>query len=193
MNLQRIAEHTVDVDLLTPGGLAVDAGCRNFAFARALRDLGCHVIAIDADPEVTDPDEQSITFVRAALTADGGPANLILTADPQARHLSSLPGAGGPALYVPGISLLEVLSLHAIADVIKLDIEGAEYDILRAWPGPVARQISVEFHEHVARRQPSVYAEIFKRLEPWYTCVQHELKDEHCAGPNFWDSLWVLK
>ncbi len=57
----------------------------------------------------------------------------------------------------------------------------------------MARQISVEFHEHVAPRPQALYDAIFAHLGQWYEVVQHEKSARHCCAPNYWDTLFVLK
>lgn len=198
MNLVTIAEHTVDVDRLTPGGWVLDAGCRNFGFSRGLVERGCRVLTLDPDPTVEDPKERGITHLPFALGAVGGKRDLIMSADPQARYLAPA-GAHVQAeqVQVDAFTIAEFMGMFEIGrfDVIKLDVEGSEYDILRAFPGPVATQISIEFHEHVLGRQnDSVYSAIFDRLAGFgYEIARHERDARYCAGENFWDTLVVLK
>jgi hypothetical protein len=82
-------------------------------------------------------------------------------------------------------------------EVVKLDCEGAEYEILRNWPGPIARQITIEFHDFLGGAPPGVasagHAEILAHLGQWYDVAQHEWTTQHGAGWNYWDSLFVLR
>lgn len=189
-------EHTIDADRLT-GGWVLDAGCRDFAFSRQMAELGCRVIALDADPTVEDPLLGGIRFYNFALDAETGEREIVMTADPQARHFAGL-YTGSPAVErrrVQAVTVLQMMRSLGIDcwDVVKLDIEGAEYEILRRWSGPIARQISVEFHEHCAQRPPELYAEIFQHLGSWYDVVQHEKEARHCLPPNWFDTLLVLR
>lgn len=205
--LEEIHEHTIDTALLTPGGFVLDAGCRNFGFSKALAERGCKVIALDADPTIEDPKIPGVSFLHLALSSKPGVRSLVMSSDPQARHLD--PGgdylATGERVAVAAVTIdhitdklaeitgeKDVLS-QKIWDVVKLDIEGSEYGVLQNWPGPIAKQISIEFHEHVAPKLPEVYDAIFKHLSQWYVVVQHEKTAMHGAGMNYWDSLLVLK
>jgi FkbM family methyltransferase len=193
-----IGEHTVDVSFLTPYGWVLDAGCRDFAFARGIVERAGRVLAVDADPSVVPPDDlEHVLFLNIAVAHESGVRHLVMTADPQARHLEGLYTAS------PSVSRHEVRA-HTVEqlmnrfginqwDAVKLDIEGAEYGILNGWPGPIAKQISVEFHEHCAPRPQWVYDQIFARLGKWYEAVQHEKSARHCLPPNYWDTLFVLK
>lgn len=203
-NLVCIGEHTIDASLLTPKGWVLDAGCRDFTFSRELARRGCRVVALDADPTVQDPNIDGVHFRNRAIAAVAGTFNFCMHENPEARFLVK------PGESVPGRETVEV---HAVTirdltdntyclncrrgivvwDVVKLDVEGAEYGILRTWPGPIARQISVEFHEHCQPQPQSVYDEIFAHLGQWYEVVQHEKTARHCTHPNYWDSLFVLK
>lgn len=195
-SLHVIAEHTIDTALLTPAGLVLDAGCRNFNFARGLVDRGCRVIALDPDPTVTDPGIEGVAFFSLALAHEPGERELVITHDPQARYLAPV-GATvqEERRTVQATTLLGLMDTLGIArwDAVKLDIEGSEYDILLNWPGPVATQISVEFHEHCAPRPQSVYDAIFAHLGQWYDVVQHAKERQHGCPENFWDTLMILR
>lgn len=194
MNLVVVGEHTVDLDRLT-GGFVLDAGCRDFTFARGLVERRCHVLALDADPTVENPKIENVDFLNLALAAHPGTLRFRMTTDPQARHLSAFGHGGGDEVAVEAKTLAQVSDLWCVSvwDCVKLDIEGAEYEILKNWPGPIARQISVEFHDHVSPRNQSTYDDILSRLAQWYTLLQHVKEARHCCHPNFWDSLWVLR
>ena len=200
-----LSEHTIDVSLLTPGGMVLDVGCRDFSFSRRMAARGCKVVAMDADSTVEDPKIEGVQFLCAALSDKPGRRNFLMHKDPQARRLlrSGELARDAETVSVNVFTLDEIKwrvpgsdkALSITWDVVKLDVEGAEYSILRAWPGPIARQISVEFHEHCYGKQPdSSYEEIIARLAGFgYEVVQHERDARHCAGMNYWDSLFVLK
>lgn len=197
MKLVTIAEHTIDVDRLTPGGWVLDGGCRNFGFARGLVERGCRVLAIDADPTVVAEDIPGVQFLHRAIAAEAGTRSLVMSSDPQARYLTPV---GSTAIGGEKVEAMTIIDLMEptdglMWDVVKLDVEGAEYDILQAWPmdRPLAKQISIEFHEHVRPRPPELYDAIFNRLSKFYDVVQHVSEAKYCAGYNYWDSLLVLR
>ena len=192
MILETISEHTVAVDLLT-GGPVLDAGARGFVFSKWFADRGHHVMAVDPSPDLGESYPPSLTFVRAALVASGNPSvmSLEISGDPGAWHLSDI--IGHTSLLVPTVNI-DKLRIMDDWDVIKLDIEGSEYDVLMTWPGPIANQITVEFHEHTARKRgDKAIQDIVDHLSQWYKPVQHEKTQAQCAGWNYWDSLFVLK
>lgn len=197
MNLICIAEHTVDVDRLTPGGWVLDAGCRNFSFARGLAERGCHVLAIDADPTVVAEDIPGVEFLHRAIAAEAGTRSLVMSKDPQARYLTPVGSTAVGGEKVEAMTIIDLMEPTdgLMWDVVKLDVEGAEYDILQAWPMErcIAKQISIEFHEHVRPRPPEIYDAIFERLSKFYDVAQHVKDARFCCAPNFWDTLLIAR
>jgi FkbM family methyltransferase len=192
MNIQIIAEHSVDLNLLS-GGVCIDAGCRGFKFAEAMRDLGCYVLAMDL--EYMEPENpENILFMKSALMVEPGQYYYVDTKDQQAKYISN---AGIP---VPSISLNDLYNVVKTTDVnhidvLKLDIEGSEYRVL-ADPAfqPLPKQISVEFHMHCHRKLHDQYYEAcMENLLKSYVPVQHELTQAHGAGWNYWNSLFVRR
>lgn len=195
-HLVTIGEHTIDASLLTPGGNVLDAGCRDFTFSRGMVERGCHVIAVDADPTVEDPKLPGIYFMNVALAAAAGERFFLMHSNPEARCLISDNSQAAPRVRVKAETISHLTtSLIASSswDAVKLDVEGAEYEILQTWPGPIAKQISIEFHEHCGKRPQSLYDDIFAHLGQWYDVAQHVLENRHYAGLNHWDSLFILR
>src|SRR3990167_524046 len=195
-NLQVVGEHTIDAALLIDGGYVLDAGCRDFTFARGLVARGCKVVALDADPTIEDPKIPGIAFFNLGIADEPGMRCLIMHDNPEARCLApvnvEVQAKTVDVLTVTLTGLMETLGILRW-DAVKLDIEGAEYGILRDWPGPIASQISIEFHEHCSAQPKSVYDEIFKHLGQWYEIVQHTKEVRHCCQPNFWDTLLIAR
>lgn len=190
-NIKVIAEHSVDVDLLT-GGICIDVGCRGFAFSEAMRDLGCKVIAFDLE-DMKPP--EGVKFLKTAISSTSGPGFYTDTRDQQAKHLSD---SGIPIDIASLNSVYETMhkvAPTAVVDILKLDIEGSEYAVLSD-PNfqPIPRQISVEFHMHAHRAlHDQYYDKCMESLLKYYEPVQHELTQAHGAGFNYWDSLWIRK
>lgn len=199
MKLELLGEHTIDTDLLTPGGWCLDAGARDFSFAKACAERGCKVVALDADPTVEDPKISNVMFKNIALAMTPGFLQFAMTKDPQARHLGSGKHPHGgedvPEVTVEAMTLQMVMQRAGVKkwDAVKLDIEGEEHSILMNFPGPVSRQISVEFHEHCSPKPGSVYTELMYHLGRFYDLIQHTKENRYGAGMNWWDSLWILR
>lgn len=79
-------------------------------------------------------------------------------------------------------------------DLIKMDIEGSEFNVIMSMTRPMAKQLSIEFHLHT-----DAYAQIGMQLMErqlknlGYESVSHKLTEQYGAGYNYWDSLFILK
>ena len=109
-------------------------------------------------------------------------------------------GDAGSAVQVPCTSLERLMADEHIAffEIVKLDCEGAEYAILDGWPGPIARQITVEFHDFLGfnpdARPEAYHARLLAQLSRWYDPVKHVKEAvEWLDEPAYLDSLFVLR
>ena len=87
-------------------------------------------------------------------------------------------------------------------ELIKFDIEGSEYEILKNIDWGITKQISVEFHDfrNMNPKYPNnekYYNEIFETNKNKYNFIKHEITDHPGfplgLGRNYWDSLFVEK
>lgn len=193
MKIEIIDNHSVAVDLLT-GGPVLDAGCRGLRFAQYFADKGHRVIALDPAPEIEPEVKGLVTVYKTALVApsqSGTHVNLVLTDDLEARYIG-----GGAGVPVQSISLLPLSSECDVRqwDVIKLNIEGSEYDILEAWPGPIANQLVFSFHEHTDRKRGREECDrIVDRLKQWYDIYNQTWEPRYCTFANYWDILCIKR
>lgn len=189
-NIKVIAEHSVDLDLLS-GGICIDVGCRGFQFSEAMKSQGCEVWAFDME-DFEAPD--GVNYKRMAVSNWTGSGFFKDTLDAQAKHL--ITGAGIP-VDVTNINdlYIEFNRKGKVVDVLKLDAEGSEYEILSD-PRfqPIPKQISVEFHEHAHKDMHDKYfAACMANLEKHYVAVKHDRYKAHGCGLNWWDSLFIRK
>ncbi|MBA3832898.1 MAG: FkbM family methyltransferase [Chthoniobacterales bacterium] len=138
----------------------VDAGAHRGEFSAILRrDYGCRCVLIEANPELSNHLKGlSIgTVINAALGSKDGRAILHVQENLEG---SSIVAGGGvtskSTVEVETISLQSVLSRTGFdhIDLLKLDIEGAEFELIEATPDKIwagVSQITVEFHDFVPR------------------------------------------
>jgi FkbM family methyltransferase len=173
------------------------------------------VIAIDADPTIVDipidPDG-ALNYHNAAVLSDTVATNRKLTklylhsGDGQA-HTTVKPYPGDRSVVVPTTSVPTMMSCYGVQqlDLLKLDCEGAEYEIMRCmafWARTqgwgLARQISVEYHDHCGL-QPEAnmepwYARLHAALSCCYDVAQHKREVPPWGGPpHYTDSLYMLR
>lgn len=195
--LETIAEHTIQTPELGP---VLEIGCRNFDFAKAMAARGHTVHVFDPGRNIVPPKSDKIIFHNAAVVPTGregtkayvdhgnGTGNFIQEYQSNMPHPCEV-------YDVRCISIERAASVLGTGrfGIIKLDCEGAEYDILAQWPGPICDQVTVEFHQHCAPKGHEKYTEIIAQMHKWYELKQHQTSVRHCIStPNYWDSLWVL-
>lgn len=129
----------------------VDIGANVGAFAVAVAERfpNVHVLALEASPRVTDQLrrniernrlEQAVEVRQGAVVGSGVPPEVVLWDDPQNSAVNSLlppaaaqPRIGAAAIFVPAIPLEDVLvEAGPEVDLLKVDVEGAEYQIFSA-------------------------------------------------------------
>lgn len=182
--IEVIAEHSVDISLLPDKALILDAGCRGMLFANEMRRRGHVVVPLDCDD--LSPFTQ---YNRYALSDHDGRVGIRRTNDPQATTICD--GDEVPCISLN--SLADVYHLD-IFDLIKLDIEGSEYEVIMSMNRSYAKQLSIEFHLHTG-----VYGDNEmllmenKLLSLGYFPIKHDRTSQHGMGLNYWDSLWILQ
>lgn len=179
-----IAEHTIDVSLLpVTGGKIMDVGCRGFQFADELERLGHHVYPIDI--EILNGRRHYIL----AIAGYNGKCSVQKSKDPQATRMMA--GFDIPCYTISGFSKVVDVKFW---DLIKLDIEGAEYEVIMSLTEPPAKQLSIEFHLHTKIYPESAIKEMEDKLiSLGYFPVKHDKYPAHGLEANYWDSLWILK
>lgn len=200
MQIEIIDNHSVAVDLLK-GGWVLDAGARGHIFTRNLAKRGCKVLALDPGWDVPPIDEQNIKTARLALVGIGQPSywKLGLIEDQNAMRLEtpmdSVP-EHNPRHACVADNITNFMNQLNITcwDVVKLNIEGSEYEVLETWPGPIADQIVFSFHEHTDRKRGKEECDrIINKLRQWYDIYNQVWEPRYCTYANYWDVLAIRK
>lgn len=180
--ITEIAEHSIDLELLPPRANILDLGCRGFEFTKALRELGHSVIPVDIDHI------EGGAYYQCAITDYNGYCGLSKSNDPQATKI-----AEGHEIKCYTLAQFSKDLNIKWWDAIKMDIEGSEYKVIMSMEKAIATQLSIEFHMHCGQSLQEV-TYIVERLELLgYEAVSHELSEQHGAGLNYWNSLFILK
>ena len=181
--IMTIAEHSVDLDLLPEKANILDLGCRGFDFTKKMRALGHKVWPVDIDHLA-----EGQAYYQVAITDHNGRCGILHTRDKQATRITK-----GDA--VPCYTLHTFTTKCGLKtwDLIKLDVEGSEYEIIKSFAKPPAKQLSIEFHLHTGIYLQDQMKEMEDRLIGMgYNAAKHELTEDHGAGYNYWDSLFIL-
>lgn len=161
-------------DPLPRGAVVMDIGANIGMFALfAARECGAaRVLAFEPFPEsyallrrnVEHNHLAAVTPVPLAIAGTAGPRTLHL----QGRHgVHSLFGRGGEAVQIDCITLADAFARFAVArcDFLKLDCEGAEFEILLGTPSDIYTRIdrlALEYHD---RLTPHHHDELVQRLQ----------------------------
>ena len=186
--------------LINSKGTCVDVGCRNFIFAENIGKLCSRVIALDPGEDIEVPNNNKIIFLNQCLTVSDSSDVYLVKDGRQNAYYTSFEKFDNHCEKVPNISLKNLVKTFKLdsIDLIKLDCEGSEYSILY-WlsQNPIARQISVQFHDNLNRnpyKNASTYYErLFAELKKHYYIVQHVVSDKGHGATNYDDSLFVRK
>jgi hypothetical protein len=179
-----IHEHSLDTSLLPEGARILDIGCRGFLFANHFRVQGHTVWAVDID------DLERDDYWRCGISDYDGYCGVKKSSDPQATSIDRK--ADGVKCYTLK-AFSEMVSIP-FWDLIKIDVEGSEYEIIMSLEKAPATQLSIEFHLHTGsygHYEVTLMEDKLKSLG--YIPIKHEMTSEHGAGINFWDSLFILK
>jgi hypothetical protein len=189
MNIQTIAEHSVDLDLLGPGSKILDIGCLGFVFTHHMLALGHEVYAVDIQQFLGKD------YYQLAITNYNGEAKVFTSSDKQAARIDRRHKA--PAEYSVVAMTLPTFSKSVDVefwDLIKIDIEGSEYQVVMSLDKAPATQISIEMHLHTGIYQESEVNDMVNKLYSLgYDSVKHNKYQAHGCGDNYWDSLFILK
>jgi FkbM family methyltransferase len=198
--LSKINDHSFFSYLLSKNGVCLDVGCRNFEFSKVIKDSFSKIIAIDPGPDIEPPEDEKIIFLNQALTTSDLSSVYLVRDGRLTWHYISFEKISHNCLKVPNISLDNLMKTLKIKefDLIKLDCEGSEYSLMY-WLAkhPVAKQISVNFHDWCNRNPYSdpenYYSKLFEKLRKNYHIYQHKKNKKGDGSSNYDDSLFIRK
>lgn len=181
--ITEIHEHKVNLTLLPAKAKILDIGCRGFLFTNHFRDSGHDVTSIDID------DIEGGKYERCAIMGHTGLVGIETFKDPQATR--TCPGKDIQCFTLHDFSDLVKIPFW---DLIKIDVEGAELEIINSLTKAPSRQLSIEFHLHTGiYSRLDVDNMVAKLFRLGYKIASHELTSQHGAGFNYWSSLFILE
>lgn len=156
MKLIEINGHGLIEDFLTKGSIVIDLGANKGSFSKQISTLyGCRVYAVEASP-ITFEETYASDLVQKfnfAICSQEKQIQINISENSEATSLFILDNCEyKDSVTIQGISLEGFISSFSIQSpvTLKLDVEGAELEILKNTPSDVLRtfsQITVEFHE----------------------------------------------
>lgn len=202
-----IDEHTIEESIINPDGWILDLGCVNFNFSQEMKKYCKNIICVDPNPTIQSIPE-GIFFEKSALISgeedeieffiyNNVQCYSLLNPQKDFFHLVD-------KIKVPAINIQKLMTKYGITkfELIKVDIEGAEYELLQSWDWSISKQFSVEFHDFrfMNPNYPNnelYYQSLFENKLINHKISKHELSDHPGFpmgyGSNYWDSLFVEK
>jgi FkbM family methyltransferase len=211
--LVTVEEHTLSLDVLNEHSWILDLGCLNFKFSNYFINITKNIICVDANPKITTengiipgfPIPGNIIFINKAISnQDNDYIDYYVYHDINGNSIYRNDYDYAPimeVIKVQTISIERIMSTYGIEqfDLIKFDIEGAEYDILEKIDFSISKQFSIEFHDfrNFVIDLVKFYNSFLERAQEYCHIVKHE-KTQHPGwmtgtGINHWDSLFILK
>lgn len=171
---------------------------------------GVHVEPVPAYAEALRRARPDETVLQAAVGRPGGivrffeiPGTGLSTEDPDMAETHRLSGFGVREVEVPCMPLAGILDRYADREVhwMKIDVEGAERDVLESWEPSAVRPWVVVVESTVPRTETDVHGAWEKILERlgyrfayfdglnrfYLSCRHEDLADHFRCGPNLFD------
>lgn len=201
-----ISEHTFDETLIDQNGWILDLGCIDFSFANNVKNYCDNIICVDPNHNIVEIPE-GLIYERMAVTHDENidQQTFFIYNDKQGYSLLN-PQRDWCVLErtetIPVTTIKKLMKKYNIErfELIKFDIEGAEYKILENIDWSISKQYSVEFHDfrfmnpHYPDNE-AYYTKLFESMPDFCRVVKHDSTDHPGfpagLGSNYWDSLFV--
>jgi FkbM family methyltransferase len=194
----RIADHTFLPAFLGPASIVFDLGANRGQFTRAIvTAFGCQVHAVEPNPHLSASLERlampGVTVYAAALSGSPGSLPFVMTTNSEASHFSGSSGPGEDTVQVEALTLADLMSrvpAQARIDLVKMDIEGAELDVLEGAPKELLERVSqftIEFHQFVhpeSRPRVERIKQRFRNLGFWVVDFTRCNYDVLCVHPD---------
>jgi FkbM family methyltransferase len=156
MPLMQIRDHTFMRQGIARSSVVLDLGAHRGEFSHSMiTRFGCRCIAVEANPKLCSAilPNSMLTVVNAAVAAESGMSSFYICKQDEASSLvRPEPNAIVKTIVIPCTTVGELLARHNLptVDLMKMDIEGAEIDVLESCDDELLRripQVTVEFHD----------------------------------------------
>jgi FkbM family methyltransferase len=150
--LDLIHWHSLDASPLNESSVVVDLGANAGEFATKMNDrFGVRVIAVEPNPALYARlcKLPYVTAFQAAISSRDGTARFVIDENDLASRIGQADDTGIEVETITLSSLMQRAGIQHI-DLLKIDIEGAEIDLLMTAPDELLkgiRQITLELHD----------------------------------------------
>jgi len=154
--ISRIEGHTFFSNLLTGDSIVFDLGANKGGFSYELsRQIGCSIVAVEPTPDlaVQISLRAEATVVTAAISTSVGTAAFIVdrgNSEASRMQMGAQQAHSHETIAVETTTLEALFQDREYIDLVKMDIEGAEVDVIVAAAEDLLLrigQLSIEFHD----------------------------------------------
>ena len=185
--MKNIQGHTIDIDNVTENGWILNLGSRNFSkdvsFDEVMLDKGLNVISVDPYKNININNKiknnPKFHFLNKACVGIKNSKNMLYYEyrdaganslyNKNATHVlvQNKPSDFIKSYEVETITISDIMKQFDVQqfDIIKMDIEGGEYDILLNFPKKCTKQLTVEFHDWLGLNPFSDNEEFYNLIE----------------------------
>lgn len=203
-----ISEHTIEESIIDKNGWILDLGCINFTFANDVKKYCDNILCIDPNPNIKEIPEGILYERKAVVHLENiKTQNFYIYNDINGYSLLN-PKRDWCVLEkvitVDVTTIKDIMKKYNIKqfELIKFDIEGAEYQVLEHLDWTISKQYSIEFHDFrfmnpFYPNNQLYHNRLLGKIDKYCDVVQHQCTDHPGfpmgMGNNYWDSLFVLK
>lgn len=174
VRVRRVATHTIHPGYLAAGATVLDLGANHGAFSDAMTseyEAACYMV--EANPKLAEELQHSKSkVVCAAVVGRSRAVEFVVRKQDDSSSLLRFPASmdGGSVVKVDGIDFAEVLQRFGVVqvDLLKMDIEGAEIEVIDAMTDKQLQaiaQITIEFHDQMGFYSIEETRRVLARLE----------------------------
>jgi FkbM family methyltransferase len=196
MNLVNVVHHTF-VDIARSNPVIVDLGAHMGEFSEEISKMYSpeKIIMVEPHPELYRQLPQNMKSINAAITPDGEDVVFHISKRKDAcsifKEVSGYFGKITDSFAVPGITLRSIIDDLDRVDLLKIDIEGAEFDLLQSFTDfefNMIDQITVEFHNCLNHEWQEKTENCIEHLQKLgYSFLEGE---SHPLGHKYFDCLF---
>jgi FkbM family methyltransferase len=171
MSIEVIETHTILPDIISRGSVVIDCGANVGCFSlEMIRRFGCVCYAIEAAPETFKKIPSAANLYRYNFALCGANKLVAISIDSDRTRSAMRSEPTENTITVQGRRLDEFLACEVGGrniDLVKMDIEGAEIEVIASLGDDVIRRVgqwTIEFHDFMGKMSVSEVERCVKRI-----------------------------
>ena len=191
------SEHSYYPDLISDYPILFDLGACFGAFSNHFLEKfpNAKIVMVEANPtnfNKIDLKDKRCTLMNKALSLRAGKIDFYEDQNSSQNGSVLFNYFNGVKHEIQTTNLEELFKSYTEIDLVKMDIEGAEWDLLMNTPAETLlkmNQLSVEFHDFIEKDKEAITLECVKRMKKLGFKLEYESTD-YLNGSKYYDSLF---